>query len=333
MCFSNSLPSTNCGLHITRAGDVFIDNADEEQTESWKLKKAELKHFWFSTLLLFFCIDGLNPLWSPYLSSLIERDFLYLLAVLLVVSLFYTYASLQRWTPVTLYWDCGRFILLVNNCQISAQTLVVEEQLFPLHPLPLWGTETQNSFELGQDAAGLLPLPALTFPLLWWQHVSPRPSAFTVRVRVRHVGLPLLVEWNRGRDGCCMFIETYRTVHRNVVRLFLWKHTRWNIKRKVDTWSYQLFWYRVSVQDQGVRRRRIRNLGHRSTTLLHTLSITCSDGVNLQYSNFNKTTSTTWSWGNLIPVVGLFLRNIFRSYFLYNWQQSWVMVKEGGSLC
>lgn len=94
---------------------------------------------------------------------------------------------------------------------IPAQTLVTEEQLLPLHPLPLWGTETQDSFELGQDATGLLPLPALTFPLLRWQHVRPRPSAFTVRVWIRHVGLPLLVEWKSGRD-----LQQFLDVSRNL---------------------------------------------------------------------------------------------------------------------
>lgn len=76
----------------------------------------------------------------------------------------------------------------------SVQTLVVEEQLLPLHPLPLWRTEAQHSFELGQDATGLLPLPPLPLPFLRWRHVDPRPSAFTVRVGVGHIGLPLLVQ-------------------------------------------------------------------------------------------------------------------------------------------
>lgn len=76
----------------------------------------------------------------------------------------------------------------------SVQTLVVEEHLLPLHPLPLWSTEAQHRFELGQDAAGLLPLPTLPLLLLRWQDVHPRASAFTVGVWVGDVGLPLLVK-------------------------------------------------------------------------------------------------------------------------------------------
>lgn len=86
------------------------------------------------------------------------------------------------------------YINKTERWHASVQTLVVEEQLLPLHPLPLWRTEAQHSFELGQDATGLLPLPPLPLPFLRWQHVGPRPSAFAVRVGVGHVGLPLLVQ-------------------------------------------------------------------------------------------------------------------------------------------
>lgn len=73
------------------------------------------------------------------------------------------------------------------------QTLVTEQQLLPLHPLPLGRTETQNGFQLRQDATRLLPLPPLSLPLLRRQHVGPRLPTFPVRLRVRHVGLQLLV--------------------------------------------------------------------------------------------------------------------------------------------
>lgn len=55
-------------------------------------------------------------------------------------------------------------------------------------------------------------------------------------------------------------------------------HTR-DVRWKGNISSYQLFWHRVSVQDQWVGWRRRRDLGYRGTTLLQTLCITCRDGV------------------------------------------------------
>lgn len=65
---------------------------------------------------------------------------------------------------------------------MSLQTSVVEEQLLPLHPLPLRRTEAQHGFEFKQDAPGFLPLPVLPLPFFRGQHVSPRSPTFTVRV-------------------------------------------------------------------------------------------------------------------------------------------------------
>lgn len=43
----------------------------------------------------------------------------------------------------------------------------------------------------------------------------------------------------------------------------------------LDILSHQLFWYRVSVQDQRVGGRSSGNLLHRGATMLQTLSVTC----------------------------------------------------------
>lgn len=80
------------------------------------------------------------------------------------------------------------------------QTLVIEEHLLPLHPLPLRRTEAEHCFEFEQDAPGLLPLPTLPLPFYRRQHVRPRSPTVTVRVWVRDVGFPLLQNKENGKQ-------------------------------------------------------------------------------------------------------------------------------------